>query len=142
MMKKLALVSMVTLSALATGCSTLTADGTSQNLSIMTYSPDNKDLTGASCELRNDEGTWTAVTPASVMIHRSNKDLLVKCTKSGFTDARANVVSKTKGNMWGNIIFGGGVGAIIDHSNGSAYQYPPVIKLTMGQDTTIQEGSK
>jgi len=76
------------------------------------------------------------------MVRRSNKDLMVKCTLSGYSDARANVVSKTKGNMFGNIIFGGGVGAIIDHNNGSAYDYPPVLKLTMGQDSTIKEGSK
>lgn len=133
---------MLALSALASGCSTLTADGTSQNLSVMTYTTDNKDLTGASCELKNDEGSWTAVTPATVMVRRSNKDLMVKCTKSGLSDARANVVSKTKANMWGNIIFGGGIGAIIDHNNGSAYQYPPVLKLIMGQDTTVQEGSQ
>lgn len=139
---KIHLPLVVMLSVLATGCSTLTGEGTSQNLSVLTYSSDNKDLTGASCELKNDEGTWTAVTPATVMVRRSNKDLMVKCTKSGFSDARANVVSKTKANMWGNIIFGGGVGAIIDHNNGSAYQYPPVLKLTMGQDTTIQEGTK
>jgi len=137
------LLSLVLLSSvLATGCSTLTGEGTGQNLSIMTFTPDNKDLTGASCELKNDEGSWTAVTPATVMIRRSNKDLLVKCTKEGMMDARANVVSKTKANMWGNIIFGGGVGAIIDHNNGSAYQYPPVLRLIMGQDNTIQEGSK
>jgi MoaA/NifB/PqqE/SkfB family radical SAM enzyme len=82
----------------------------------MTYTSDNKDLVGAQCELKNDEGTWTAVTPATVMVHRSNKDLMVKCTKSGFSDARANVVSKTKGNMFGNIIFGGGEPLLIkDH---------------------------
>ena len=137
------LLSLVLLSSvLATGCSTLTGEGTGQNLSIMTFTPDNKDLTGASCELKNDEGSWTAVTPGTVMIRRSNKDLLVKCTKEGMMDARANVVSKTKANMWGNIIFGGGVGAIIDHNNGSAYQYPSVLRLIMGQDNTIQEGSK
>lgn len=141
-MKNSLLISAIAFAALASGCSTLTGEGTSQNLSVLTYSADNKDLTGAQCELKNDEGSWTAVTPATVMVQRSNKDLMVKCTKSGFADARANVVSKTKANMWGNIIFGGGIGAIIDHNNGSAYQYPPVLKLIMGQDTTIQEGSK
>lgn len=140
-MNKLSSLTVIALAALASGCSTLTGEGTSQNLSVMTYTTDNKDLTGAQCELKNDEGTWTAVTPATVMVRRSNKDLMVKCTKSGLADARANVVSKTKANMWGNIIFGGGVGAIIDHNNGSAYQYPPVLKMIMGQDTTIQEGS-
>lgn len=108
----------------------------------MTYTVDNQDLTGASCELKNDEGTWTAVTPATVMVRRSNKDLMVNCKKSGFSDARSNVVSRTKANMFGNIIFGGGIGAIIDHNNGSAYVYPPVLKLIMGQDIMIKEGSK
>lgn len=140
-MLKIVVPSIVALTVLASGCSTLTSEGTSQNLSLMTYSADNNDLVGATCELKNDEGSWTAVTPATVMVHRSNKDLIVKCTKSGFSDARANVVSKTKANMFGNIIFGGGIGAIIDHNNGSAYQYPPVIKMIMGEDKTIKEGS-
>lgn len=141
-MNKSLLISVVALSALATGCSTLTGEGTSQNLSVMTYTTDNKDLVGAQCELKNDEGAWTAVTPATVMVRRSNKDLMVKCTKAGLSDARANVVSKTKANMFGNIIFGGGIGAIIDHNNGSAYEYPPVLKLIMGQDSTIKDGAK
>lgn len=138
-MQKILLAAIV-VSAVTSGCSTLTADGTSQNVSVLTYTTDSQDLTGVSCELRNDEGVWTAVTPASVMVHRSNKDLLVKCTKSGHLDAQANVISKTKANMWGNIIFGGGIGAIIDHNNGSAYQYPPTIKLKMGEDITIKDG--
>ncbi|WP_053170855.1 hypothetical protein [Limnohabitans planktonicus] len=141
-MNKSLMVAMAALCAFASGCSTLTGEGTGQNLSIMTYTTDNKDLTGAQCELKNDEGTWTAVTPATVMVRRSNKDLMVKCTKSGLSDARANVVSKTKGNMFGNIIFGGGIGAIIDHNNGSAYEYPSVLKLIMGQDSNIKEGSQ
>ncbi len=141
-MKNAYLITLLALSTVTAGCSTLTADGTGQNLSVLTYTTDNKDLTGATCELRNDEGTWTAITPAAVMVRRSNKDLMVKCTKPGLSDARANVVSKTKANMWGNIILGGGIGAIIDHNNGSAYEYPPVLKLIMGQDSTIKGGSQ
>ncbi len=140
-MKRIYLISALTLSVISTGCSTLTGDGTSQSLSVMTYTVDNKDLVGASCEMKNDEGTWTAVTPATVMVHRSNKDLVVKCTKAGFDDARANVVSKTKGNMWGNIVLGGGIGAIVDHNNGSAYEYPSSLKLTMGEEKIIKDGS-
>ena len=141
-MQKSILITILTISTLLSGCSTITGEGTGQNLSVMTYTQDNQDLTGASCELKNDEGTWTAVTPANVMVRRSNKDLMVNCKKSGFSDARSNVVSRTKANMFGNIIFGGGIGAIIDHNNGSAYVYPPVLKLTMGQDVMIKEGSK
>jgi hypothetical protein len=141
-MKKSVLLLTLLTSAALSGCSTLTGEGTGQNLSVMTYTAENKDLMGAACELKNDEGSWTAITPASVMVRRSNKDMMVRCTKLGFADARANVVSKTKANMWGNIIFGGGFGAIIDHNNGSAYEYPSVLKLIMGQDNTIKEGSQ
>lgn len=141
-LKKGFVISTLAFSVVFSGCSTLTGEGTSQDLSIMTYAPDNTDLVGATCELKNDEGAWTAVTPATINVHRSNKDLLVKCTKEGYTDARASVVSKTKANMWGNIIFGGGVGAIIDHNNGSAYKYPAVLKLVMGKEIKIQEETK
>jgi len=140
-MIKISLVTSVALASLVSGCSTLTGDGTSQNLSVFTYDSNSKMIDGAHCELRNDEGSWTAVTPASIMVHRSNKDLLVRCSKSGYSDGHANIVSNTKSNMWGNIILGGGVGAIIDHNNGSAYVYPANVRVTMGQSKTIQEGN-
>lgn len=73
------------------------------------------------------------ITPGSVVVRRSNKDLQVVCKKPGLDVGSANVVSRTKGNMFGNIIFGGGVGAIIDHNNGSAYEYPSLIKIFLGR---------
>ncbi|MBN0987202.1 hypothetical protein [Amphritea pacifica] len=141
-MKILPILSCLTVSAIISGCSTLTGEGTSQNLSVFTYKSDNELLNGATCELTNDEGSWTAVTPTSTMVHRSNKDLLVRCTKDGYSDGLANVVSDTKANMWGNIIFGGGVGALIDHNNGSAYSYPNTVKITMGQSKVIKQGTE
>jgi hypothetical protein len=124
--------------AIVSGCSTLTGEGTSQNIAVFTYKSDNEMLDGARCQLTNDEGSWTAITPASVMVHRSNKDLVVRCVKDGYSDGQANVVSDTKANMFGNIIFGGGVGAIIDHNNGSAYVYPNTVNITMGQSKMIK----
>ena len=119
---------------LTTGCSSITGDGTSQNISLVTVTEENQDIIGAKCELTNDEGMWTTVTPSSVMIHRSNKDMQIFCSKEGHQDGRKTVVSKTKANMFGNIIFGGGIGAIIDHNNGSAYQYPSTVKITMSSN--------
>ena len=36
--------------------------------------------------------------------------------------------------MFGNILFGGGIGAIIDHNKGTAYSYPDWIRVIMGDD--------
>jgi hypothetical protein len=39
--------------------------------------------------------------------------------------------------MFGNIILGGGIGAVVDHNNGSAYEYPTFIQIIMGTDSVI-----
>ena len=115
------------------GCSTLTGDGTSQTIGVETVDiVDTSRIYDAKCTLSNDEGSWSVVTPGSVMIHRSNKLLDIDCRKEGYLQESSHSVdSDTKANMWGNIIFGGGVGAIIDHNNGSAYEYPEVIQVPM-----------
>lgn len=123
----------LSVSVLAIGCATVSGSGTTQPISVQTFSSDGQDLDGVKCDMTNDEGTWFVVTPGSVVVRRSNKDLQVICKKAGVDIGTANVVSRTKGNMWGNIILGGGIGAVIDHNNGSAYEYPGLIKIFMGR---------
>lgn len=127
------LLAIATLCVLTTGCSTISGSGTTQPVSVQTFAADGQDVDGAKCEMTNDEGSWFVVTPGSTVIRRSNKDLQVICKKPGIDVGTANVVSRTKGNMFGNIILGGGIGAIIDHNNGSAYEYPSLIKIFMGK---------
>ena len=137
-MKKLSLVlCTLTLPFIATGCASVTGSP-NQSVSVQTREQAGVEVVGASCELANDEGKWFVTTPGSVNIHRSNKDLQVLCNKNGFEPGRAAVVSDTKGAMFGNIILGGGIGAIIDHNNGSAYEYPTVIDILMGSFTKIE----
>lgn len=128
--------------AATTGCSTLTGSGTTQAVSVQTFEADGKDVEGARCDLSNDEGTWFVSTPGSTVVRRSNRDLQVICRKQGVDAGSAAVASKTKGTMFGNIIFGGGVGAIIDHSNGSAYEYPALIRILMGHVTQKAEAKE
>ena len=116
-----------------TGCSTISGSGSTQPISVQTFQSDGSQLDGAKCEMTNDEGTWFVITPGSTTVHRSNKDLQVVCRKTGVDVGTASVVSRTKGNMWGNVLLGGGVGAIVDHNNGSAYDYPGLISIYMGR---------
>jgi len=118
------------------GCASVTGSP-NQSVSVETREQAGAAVAGASCELSNDEGKWFVTTPGSVSIHRSNKDLQVLCKKEGMASGRAAVVSDTKGSMFGNILLGGGVGAIIDHNNGSAYEYPTVIEIIMGSTSKI-----
>ena len=124
-----------------TGCATISGSGTTQAISVQTLASDGLEVDGAKCEMTNDVGTWFVTTPGSTIVNRSNKDLKVMCKKTGVDIGTASIVSITKGNMYGNILLGGGIGAIIDHNNGSAYEYPPLIKVVMGKMDQKTEAS-
>lgn len=135
-MTKFLMLACVSLSILS-GCASVTGSP-NQSVSVETREQGGKQVTGAACELTNNKGKWFVTTPGSVMIHRSNDDMQVMCNKEGYESGRAAVVSDTKGSMFGNIILGGGIGAIIDHNNGSAYEYPTIIQILMGAFAKIE----
>jgi len=134
--KLLSLVAVV-IAALASGCASVTGSP-NQSVSVQTREQKGPEVTGAACELTNNKGKWFVTTPGSAMIHRSNDDMQVLCNKSGHEPGRAAVVSDTKGSMFGNIILGGGIGAIVDHNTGSAYEYPAFIQVIMGVFSKIE----
>jgi hypothetical protein len=132
-MTQLSRISIISMAVFLSACATVSGSSPYQSISVQTFATDGSEITGVKCDMTNDEGTWFAQTPGSANIHRSNKDLQVICRKTGVDVGTANVVSRTKGNMWGNIILGGGVGAVVDHNNGTAYEYPGLIKIFMGR---------
>ena len=95
------------------GCSTLT-QSESQSLSL-TASYQGKSV-DSECRLKNDKGNWDSKAPANVSVRKSNEDLEVTCKKEGMPDGLLKAISRAAGSMFGNIILGGGIGAIIDHS--------------------------
>jgi hypothetical protein len=76
------------------------------------------------------------------MIQKSASDLTVVCTKKGHESGTTKVTSSVNGGMFGNIIFGGGVGAIIDHSKGTAYNYPETVPIEMGKTLNLGKKAK
>lgn len=134
MKKLLSLIAILSL----VGCASITGT-TNQNISVQTKESTGGELVGASCELINKKGKWFITTPGTVGISRSNDDIQVSCTKDDYLTARQGVVSDTKGMMFGNIIFGGGIDAIIDHNSGAAYEYPAVIQIVMSRIAKVTE---
>lgn len=113
-----------------------------QPVSLIVKDANSNNVDGAMCILRNDKGSWEAKSPGFVNITRSADDLVVECKKANYSDGQLKAISRARGNMWGNIIFGGGVGAIIDHSKGTGYAYPDVLPVTMGKSKVVdRDGS-
>lgn len=123
-----------------TGCASITND-TSAPIRFETISAAGVEIKGAECKLENDYGQQNVKTPATVNVRRSSKDLQVTCVKAGETDGRAVAISRVNAGMAGNIIFGGGIGAIIDHNKGTAYTYPQWIQVVMGKLLTFDRNS-
>jgi len=77
----------------------------------------------ASCELSNDEGTfYIKETPETVLVNKSFNNLTILCEKNGYSEI-ATFESSANGYVFGNILFGGVIGLVLDGHNGSGYDY-------------------
>lgn len=118
------------LCALSTGCASITT-GHNQSLSVETRA-DGKPVSNAQCKLENGKGTWYVTLPGTTVVHRGYDDLNVWCEKEGYAPGITTARSNTKGIAFGNILFGGVIGAAIDVSSGAAYDYPSIISVELG----------
>lgn len=130
-MKKTAVIIMA---VALTGCASI-VNGNNQVVSVETRHK-GQTIVGATCALVNPKGTFYVTTPGTVTIHRSYDDLNVKCEKDGMQPGMASVKSSTKAMAFGNIIFGGVIGAAVDAGSGAAYDYPTLISVIMGEAVT------
>jgi len=119
-----------------TGCASITNDTTTP-VRFETFNAAGVEVKDVECTLENDYGQQLIKTPVTANVRRSSKDLHVTCTKAGETDGRGVAISRANAGMAGNIIFGGGIGAIIDHNKGTAYTYPQWVQVVMGKLLTF-----
>lgn len=109
---------------LVSGCATV-INGSTQPVSVTSDT-----VVGASCELKNSEGSWYVTTPGSAVISRTKNDLTVTCKKDGYPTVSLVVPSQFHAATFGNIIAGGVVGVVVDASTGANYEYDTPIKVS------------
>jgi hypothetical protein len=130
------LAALLACAALSSGCATITGSET-QNISVETHDASGP-IAGAECRLTNNNGNWTVKTPGVAAVRKSSEDLLVRCEMQDREPGTARVISKVNAGMFGNIVFGGAVGAVIDHSRGTAYDYPTQLRVVLGTSRVIE----
>ena len=80
------------------------------------------------CDVSNDKGQWSVLTPAPLYVEKSREPLKVSC--SGILGKTTWTLNSSPGvAMAGNILFGGVVGAVVDHRTAKGYVYPEHINL-------------
>jgi len=128
-------------SGLASGCATITGSET-QNISLQALDSAAAAVAGTECKLTNDKGNWRAKPPTITVVTRSAEDLLVQCDADGRQPGMLRAVSRANSGMVGNIIFGGGIGALIDHNKGTAYDYPSMLRVVFGASQVIDKANE
>ena len=125
-------LSAVAMTILCTGCASITNDS-AHPIKVETKTSAGEVVVGADCKLTNDYGSTSMKSGDTAQVRRSSKDLDIVCKHPSNTDASARAISRANAGMWGNIIIGGGIGAIIDHNKGTAYTYPTWMQLVFGK---------
>lgn len=120
-------------SSVLAGCASITSEST-QLVRVDALDENGAVVSDAKCDLTNDKGTFTNDAGKHSMIGKSGKNLNIKCSSEKRTDvAEGTAVSRAGAGMFGNILFGGGIGAIIDHNTGTAYNYPEWMQVVFGR---------
>jgi len=114
--------------ALLSGCASIAGDK-SQPVTIRTTC-DGEELSGATCNLTNSKGSYVLKTPGTVSVNKSFGDMTIDCKKGDAAGAVA-VKSSSSGLTWGNILLGGGIGALVDMKTGAGYNYQNSIVVNM-----------
>lgn len=108
------------------GCATITT-GSSQTLTLDTQPP------GAACIFRREGAVIGAVnpTPGSIAVDKSYRDIEIRCNKPGHLEASGRIGSSFQAMTFGNILFGGLIGLVVDASSGASAQYEPAITIVL-----------
>ena len=116
------------------GCASIINDST-HPLRIETKTAEGEAVAGAECKVTNDYHMAQEVKSGSIMqVRRSAADLDIVCRQAGQPDATAKAISRPNAGLFGNILLGGVIGAVIDHTKGTAYSYPRWLVLIFGRE--------
>ncbi|HXY62289.1 MAG TPA: hypothetical protein VEJ22_05090 [Nitrospirota bacterium] len=112
--------------AILSGCATITK-GSSQTMTVDTKPP------GARCILSRVGQKIAEVnsTPGSITVKKSSDPISVSCTKDGYQESAGTLESHFQAMTFGNILFGGLIGVVVDSSSGAAHEYEPLVTITL-----------
>jgi hypothetical protein len=131
----------LTLAVLSTGCASIVNDST-HPMRVETKTAEGTMVNGAECRISNDYGTVTTRSGDTTPVRRSSKDIDITCRHASHPDAQGRAISRANAGLAGNIIFGGGIGAIIDHTKGTAYTYPTWVQLVFGRSLVFDRSAE
>jgi hypothetical protein len=114
-MRKAIVVALAATIVVGTSSCASIVSGTKQSVTVTSDPP------GAEISI---DGKAAGKTPLAVDLRRK-EDHVIKGFKEGVGEATVTTTSTSNGWIWGNLLFGGIIGIIIDVSNGAAKRFSP-----------------
>ncbi len=130
------LCSVALLSLVMSGCASVTTSSDTK-VKVETVSLDGQPVEGADCSLQRAGVATPFKSPNTVPVPKAAGDAGIECKKTGLPDGKAILISRVGAATFGNILIGGGVGAIVDQATGKAYNFPEWIQVVMGKTLTF-----
>lgn len=85
----------------------------------------------ARCELHGQDFKRLVETPNSINLPAKAAPLTVSCRADGYKTTTATLDTKMDGWIFGNIIFGGIIGGVVDAARGAGQKYPPKFSVLL-----------
>lgn len=114
------------LSSLFTACASLTS-ADEQTISITTDCKGRKLPTA--CVATNGTQTFSFNTPATIKVKRNPKDIQITCQGGLLGDSASKTAASIGLPFYGNILIGGGLGAMADIQSNKIFEYPSAINV-------------
>lgn len=107
-------------------CATLVTDD-HQSIAIKSDPP------GAVCDVQEGGTVVGGVdsTPGTVYVGKSRHDIAVNCSLTGYYHGTAVLQPRFQDWTFGNILYGGTLGLLVDTSSGAINEYPRAVTVLM-----------
>jgi hypothetical protein len=108
------------------GCATLVSDD-HESIAIKSDPP------GATCMVHQgatDVGT-IPYTPGTIYVGKSRHDIAIDCARAGYYNGAAVLQPEFQTWTYGNILYGGSLGVMVDTASGAINEYPRAVTVLM-----------
>lgn len=109
---------------LLSGCASIVSDN--KSVTYLETVPE-----ACKCELHGQDFKRVVNTPNSISLPSEAAPITIACSAPGYKRTTATLDTKADGWIWGNILFGGVIGAVIDGAKGSGFKFPPKYSLVL-----------
>ena len=121
--------------ALLSGCATVVSDNDTK-----THIATKPEL--ASCELTGEDFRLVIKSPGTVVLPSSAAPVTVACQTEGYKTTTDELDTSVDGWIFGNIILGGVIGAVIDGVRGAGMKYPEEILIILEPESFAGEAAR